>query len=324
MHNSRLNYRAHQKTVAYLSPQTKRRKEVFPPRVLAWHARDRAEEAWAMVGGRSVDASQIVRERRAEWPRTSFLATLEPSVLNDFIAAGELVRFRKGEALLTEGVAAANAFLLLDACVKVTAQLDAGGQALLAIRVGGDVVGEVALMDGGDRTATVTACGNHPVITVRLARDDLRELLGRHPGAGISLTSAIGRKLRSATRRRIDITNCTPRVRMARVLLELAEDYGRSAARGTLIGVNLTQMELGTLIGVGETTAQRALRQLREDKLIVSSGRSLMVPDVALLRSAAWPSPAKPVFLPPLGHRHCRTGMLLAKPLLLQGVRRGH
>jgi len=239
----------------------------------------------------AVEAWKIAQAYRAEWPQSSFLAQLDTPVLRDFVAAGELVRFGQGDVLLAEGETASNAFLLLDACVKVTGQLDAGGQALLAIRVGGDIVGEIAIFDAGDRTATVSACAHDEVVAVRLDRDDLLSLLGRHPDAGISLTSAVSRKLRAATRRRVDITGCAARVRMARAVLELAEDYGRPSVRGTgiLIGVNLTQVELGTLIGVHETTAQRALRGLRKDGLVKNSGRRLLVPDMAALRSAAWP-----------------------------------
>jgi CRP-like cAMP-binding protein len=242
-----------------------------------------------MGGTQAADAWEIAREHRTEWPRTSFLAELDSPVLRDFLAAGQLVRFRKGQILLAEGAATTDAFLLLEACVKVTAQLDAGGQALLAIRVSGDVVGEIAVMDGGDRTATVSACAHEAVVAVRLRRDDLRSLLGRHPDAAISLTAAVSRKLRAATRRRVDINSCTIKVRIARALLELAEDYGHPVARGTLISVNLTQIELGTLIGAGETMAYRALRELRTDGLVVNVGRRLLIPNMAALRSAAWP-----------------------------------
>jgi CRP/FNR family cyclic AMP-dependent transcriptional regulator len=236
---------------------------------------------------KSADAREVARWKRAEWPQTSFLAELKAPVLDDFLSAGELVRFGKGDALLREGHAAADVLFLLDASVKVTAQLGTGGQALLAIRVGGDIVGEIAAMDGGNRTATVSNFGHDAAIAVRLARSELRDLLGRYPDAAITLAQAVSRKLRVATQRRIDITNCTVRVRMARAVLELAEDYGRRTDRGTFIGVNVTQMELGSLVGVGETTAQRTLRDLRNDGLIAKAGRRLLVPDVAALRTVA-------------------------------------
>ncbi len=242
-----------------------------------------------MAGKPFGDPRDIVRRYRAAWPRASFLAGLEMPVLDDFLACGEQVRFGKGQALINEGDNSGDAFLLLGASVKVTARLDAGGNALLAIRVGGDIVGEISAMDGGVRTASVSACGYEPVAAVRLPRDVLRELLGRYPSAALSLASAVSRKLRVASRRQVDMINCTARVGMARVVLELAEDYGYPAERGgILISVNLTQIELGTLVGVGETTAQRALRDLRKDGLVANSGRRLLIPSMAALRSAAW------------------------------------
>jgi len=69
--------------------------------------------------------------------------------LRDVLSTGELVWFRKGDALLREGDPASDVFLLLDASVKVTAQLDDGGRALIAIRAGGDIVGEI--IEGGER-----------------------------------------------------------------------------------------------------------------------------------------------------------------------------
>jgi CRP/FNR family transcriptional regulator, cyclic AMP receptor protein len=245
-----------------------------------------------MGTGHEVEAWKIAQAHRDEWPRTSFLADLEIPVLRDFLSAGELIRFKKGDVLLAQGEAPAHAFLLLNACVKVTAHLDAGGEALLAVRMGGDVVGEVAVMDGGDRTATVRPCTHEEVTAISLDRESLRGLLSRYPDAGMSLTSAVGRKLRASTRRRMDITGCPAPVRMARAVLELAEDYGHPSASGvgTLIGVNLTQIELGTLIGVGETTAQRALRGLKKDGILKNSGRRLFIPDMDALRSASWSS----------------------------------
>lgn len=233
------------------------------------------------------NAWQIAQRHRGDWPRDSFLAGLDPPVLRDFLDAGNLTRFRTGDDLVREGDLADGMFLLLDASVKVTARMDGGGSALLAIRLGGDVIGEIALVDGKGRTATVSACGYPPVTAVRVGHDEFHGLLNRHPHAAVSLASAIGRKLRSTIRRHIDSTCCAPKVRLARALLELAEDYGRPGHRGILISVNLTRIELGTLVGVGETTAQRALRELKRDGLVVDSGRRLLVPGLAALRAAA-------------------------------------
>jgi CRP/FNR family cyclic AMP-dependent transcriptional regulator len=240
-----------------------------------------------MAGGRAADIREIARRCRPEWPHGSFLAELKPSVLQDFLDAGELVSFRKGEVLVSEGDLGADVFLLLEDCVKATARLDEGKQALLAVRVGGDIVGEIAVLDGGVRTATVSTCGHGPVSAVRVGGDDLRRLLGSHPDAAVSLASAVSRKFRALTRLRIDITGRPAKVRMARALLEMAEDYGHPGIRGIIIGVNLTRIEIGSLVDAGPSTAERALRELRESGLILKVGRRVLVPDMDLLRSAA-------------------------------------
>lgn len=240
-----------------------------------------------MPGHDHANTWQIAQKHRERWARGSFLAGLDPPVLRDFLDAGELVRFRTGDDLVREGELADDMFLLIDASVKITARMDGGGAALLAVRLGGDVIGEIALIDGKGRTATVSACGYPPVTAVRVCQDEFHTLLSRHPVAAASLASAIGRKLRSAIRRRIDSTCCAPRVRLARALLELAEDYGYPGHGGILISVNLTRVELGTLVGVGETTAQRAVRELKRAGLVMDTGPRLLVPDLVALRAAA-------------------------------------
>lgn len=240
-----------------------------------------------MYAGRAGEMRELVRRYRPEWPPASFLAGLGPAVLLDFLDAGEMVRFEKGQALVHEGDSAAEVFLLLGACVKATAWLGGGRQALLAVRVGGDIIGEIAVMDGGVRTATVSACGHESVVAVCVGRDAVFALLERHPDAAVALAATVSRKMRVATRRRVDSSGCSAKVRLARVILELAEDYGQPFRSGTIIGVNLTKFELGTLVGISERTADRALGELLEDKIIGKVGRRLYISDMDRLRSAA-------------------------------------
>lgn len=246
-----------------------------------------------MDDANSIDIQKIVAKHQRDWPVNSFLSQLTTRTLREFLTKGQVIQFNNNEILIEENSAETSVFLLLSACVKVTARLDQGGQALLAVRVGGDVVGELAAMDGGRRSATVKACGRDPVIAAVLTQNDFVSLLSRNPEALMTLNTVISHKLRSATRRRIDYSGCTPRVRLARALVELADDYGQQQvpASQVLIGINLTQVELGTLVGVAEVTAQRALRALRKDGLIDTSGRRPIIRDINALRVAAHLTP---------------------------------
>jgi CRP/FNR family transcriptional regulator, cyclic AMP receptor protein len=197
------------------------------------------------------------------------------------------VAFRAGEELIQEGAIGTDAYFLLSSYVKVTAQLRDGGTALLAVRVGGDVVGEVAATDPDRRLATVRACGLEPVYALELAREDFTRVMSTHPDSLLRLTQMVSRKLRTATRRRVDFTGCTALVCMARVLVELADDYGVPTGNGIVIGIDLTQLELGTLIGFQVSSAQRSLRELRRQGLVNTRNRRPIIRDISALRRLA-------------------------------------
>jgi CRP/FNR family transcriptional regulator, cyclic AMP receptor protein len=233
-------------------------------------------------------AKQVVARTRAEWSSRSFLAQLAQAELDAVVEAGRLRRFGSGELMVEEGGLDSNVYLLLTPCAKVTAALPGAGEALLAVRVAGDVVGELAALDGGPRLATVRACSQGPLYTLMLTAGSFSELLDRNPRAARWLSGSMAAKLRSATRRRIDYSGFPPHVRLARVLVEMAEDHGyQPRGKDLVVGVNLTQVELGTLVGVAEVTAQRGLRRLRREGLVVTDERRPIIRDLAGLRKTA-------------------------------------
>jgi len=235
------------------------------------------------------EVQEFLKTHRNEWHPSSFLAQLDEPALNDLLSKGSLVRFAPGETLIEEGSSETDVLLLLSACVKVTARLGPTSTALLAVRFAGDVVGEFAAVDGSERLATVQACGLNPVYSARLSHESFSSVLAAFPGAERLLARTIVRKLRTATRRRIDYVGCTPLVRVARVLVELADDFGQPVfSKGITIGVDLTKVELGTLIGGAEITANRALKVLRERGLIDTHGRRMIITNLEALRSLAY------------------------------------
>ncbi|WP_163010611.1 Crp/Fnr family transcriptional regulator [Streptomyces dangxiongensis] len=75
--------------------------------------------------------------------------------------------------------------VLYEGLVKVTARLDRDRVLLRDIRIAGDIVGEVAAMGVGPRSATVTACGD--VAATVVPRNDLEHLFLAHPEASLAL-----------------------------------------------------------------------------------------------------------------------------------------
>ncbi|MCD5313269.1 Crp/Fnr family transcriptional regulator [Kineosporia babensis] len=223
-----------------------------------------------------------------EWSPRSFLANLNSSQLETFTGAGRFQQFGSGELLIEEGGSDTSVHILLNPAVKITAAMPDGGEALLAVRVAGDIVGELAALDGQPRLASVRSCARGELDVLTLPGPTFRELLAKDGPVALWLSNSVSAKLRAATRRRIDYTGFDSHVRLARVLLELAEDHGyRPRSKELVIGVNLTQVELGTLVGVAEATAQRGLRRLREEGLVLTDGRRPIIRDLEGLQQVA-------------------------------------
>lgn len=239
------------------------------------------------------DAARTVRRvwsLRTGWASSSFLAGLDDNTLAALIKISELSRFERDDVLTHEGQRATDVYLLLTSYVKVTIQLPNRTRALLAVRAGGDLIGELAALDGGLRTATVIACGAEPVEALRVDGESFVHVLSSSPAALRMLSESVARKLRSATQRRIDHQSGPPAVRLARVLVEMADDHGATPyGKAVVIGIDVTRLEWGSLIGVSKRTAERAIASLRQAGLIGSATKRITIHDLAKLRALAYP-----------------------------------
>jgi CRP-like cAMP-binding protein len=187
---------------------------------------------------------------------------------------------------MREGSAGSHVVIIKRGMAKVTVEMADGRPALLSIRAAGDLLGEMGALSGTPRSATVTMCGPG-VIRVISARE-FAPFLGARPDAAVALTVMVGERLRWSNRRRIDFTAYPVRVRVARILADLAERHGRTDPDGALeIGVRLTQPELATLCGAAEVSVHKVLRDLRRSKVAGSRYGRITIWDLTALRVSA-------------------------------------
>ncbi|CAO5170815.1 CRP/FNR family transcriptional regulator, cyclic AMP receptor protein [Frankia sp. AiPs1] len=214
------------------------------------------------------------------------LGRLSPPDQNALLASGVYRDYLPEEVIIREEERTTFVVLLLRGWVKITAATETGGEALLAIRRGGDLVGELAGLDAEPRLATVAAVG--AVLTKIIMPDEFHALLERAPGVHRVVSSTIGSKLRSATRRRVEFTGSSVAVRVARVIFELQRNYGQDMADGRrAVGISLTQPELAGLVGAAEPTVHKSLRDLRQGGVLDTGYRNLVIRDLAALARAA-------------------------------------
>ncbi|MFJ1791671.1 Crp/Fnr family transcriptional regulator [Kitasatospora griseola] len=232
--------------------------------------------------------------------RASFLGTLTAGTRTALEQLGTRRNYVAKEVLIEEGDLSRDLVLLLKGTVKVTRSLDSVGVSLVDIRITGDVVGEIAAMDSGPRSATVTACSD--VTAILIAWNDLLPFLQGNCETSMALNQVLVQRLRRSNRLRLEFGTHTVLVRLARVLVELADSYGQPcrAEDEVRIDVGLTQQEFADLTGSREDTVHKALARLRKAKLITTGGRQTHIIRMSTLRCTA-----RSGCLPTDGTCHC-------------------
>lgn len=182
--------------------------------------------------------------------------------------AGRLRRrsFRRGEVIIHRGDPAGALHIIRGGRVKITLPSEEGDETVLALLGEGTCFGEVAALDGGPRSATVTAV--EPTETLSLLRDDLLSFARESPDFALALITTLAARLRRADEWLEDAYFQDLDTRMARRLLELADDHGRETAQGIEVDFPLTQSDLAGMLGATRVSVNRLLGVYQDARLI--------------------------------------------------------
>ncbi|WP_155369058.1 Crp/Fnr family transcriptional regulator [Catellatospora vulcania] len=221
----------------------------------------------------------------ADWPYGSLLGNLPVRSRTALLDAGQPALFRAERPLMLQGEAGNCAHLLLAGCVRVVATTASGQEAFLAVRIRGSLLGEMACLNDQPRTASVVAVGD--VETRRVGRAALLAVMREHPEVALEINRMLSARLRWANERRIDLVARKAPVRFCRLLVHLVEEYGHRTEAGWELDLALTQAELASLAGVVRRTVEKLLGRLRQEDIVRSSYRHLIVIDMDRLRAVA-------------------------------------
>jgi len=207
-----------------------------------------------------------------------FLSSLEA----DDIAALELLgttrAFARGQTLFHESQLPDRVLVVRAGMVKVTSTTSAGREVVLAFRGAGELVGELAALDGEPRSATVRAIEG--VSALALSVDAFRGFLESRPAVALILLRMLARRLRDADAKRIEFASSTTIERVAARLLEFSERFGHEDASGTVhIALPLSQEELAGSTGASIESVGRALHTLRTLSCVETRRREIRILD---------------------------------------------
>lgn len=214
-----------------------------------------------------------------------FLGELPADAAEELRALGARRRFPAGSVLFFEGDPAHEALVLLSGEVKVSVGSTEGKEIVLEVFEAGALLGELSVLDGKPRSATVTALT--PVEVFAVASGSFNEFLDRHPGVLRRLLIDVVGRLRSRVRHQLEFGAGDALGRVCARLADLAERYGEPDGDAVAVHSPLNQSELAAWTGLSREAVVKALRALRQLEWIEVRGRTFVVKDLDHLRGRA-------------------------------------
>ena len=207
--------------------------------------------------------------------RVPLFSELEEPDLERFSRVAVGRAFPGGTRVFHEGDQSDACYIVRTGSFRVTREHSDGRAITLANLGPGDIFGELAMLDGEVRSASVEALGDGELLA--LPAVDVRALLARHPAITVKLVQALVRRLRLANERIARQSFQTVPSRVAGVLSQLvAEEAPASADAGITIRMN--QADLAQLAGTSRESVSRFLAELERAGIVrIGRGRVTVV-----------------------------------------------
>lgn len=162
-------------------------------------------------------------------------------------------------------------FILKSGLVKITIEDEAGREMILRMLYPTDFFGDMALIDGLPRSATVTTLEASDVLIIY--REHFVDIIENSPIILLNMAAVLSRRLRATDELIRSLAFFDVYGKVARVLLTLSDEKGRSTDQGTVIDLRLTQQEMAELAGMSRETMTRTLRAFQHAGVVrIDSG----------------------------------------------------
>jgi CRP/FNR family transcriptional regulator, cyclic AMP receptor protein len=178
--------------------------------------------------------------------------------------------FPAGTRVFHEGDSSDACYIVREGTFRVTREHSDGRAITLATLGAGEIFGELAMLDGDNRSASAEALTDGELLA--LPANDVRALLARHPEIALKLVAGLVRRLRAANVRLTKQSFQTVPSRVAGILAQLSREAQDGKGSGEEVTIRMNQTDLAQLAGTSRESVSRFLAEL-ERAGVVRSGR---------------------------------------------------
>jgi CRP/FNR family transcriptional regulator, cyclic AMP receptor protein len=200
---------------------------------------------------------KLEQKARLVFGQCVLFRSLPDKTFNDLAARAKIRNCTARETIFLMGTRGSSLMALLAGKVRISVASPEGKEIILATLKPGEIFGEIAVLDGGERTANATA-----MTDCRLAELDRRDVLhffDLHPAAWHSLVGLLCERLRRTDRHIGELALLPLPKRLAKTLLRMSEVEQVDGQPVTL--VHLSQREIGNVVGASREAINKVLHE---------------------------------------------------------------
>ena len=226
----------------------------------------------------------VIRDKKALLANSELLGELQEDMLDRLLSMTVTRKLAKNETLFVKGDPGDSFFGVQEGKIKIVTTSPNGKEVTLNIIEEGQFFGEIALLDGMDRTADAIAMEKTELMVIQ--RRDFIPFLEKHPKLCIQVMQLLCHRVRITSEMVEDAAFLPLDGRLAKRLLNLAELYGEDLdTGGTLIGLNLPQQELARMMGTSRESVNKQLQVWRGEGWIELARGRVTIHDADALQN---------------------------------------
>jgi CRP/FNR family cyclic AMP-dependent transcriptional regulator len=223
-------------------------------------------------------ANPTHEEKRQIFERHYLLGELSRSEIDTLLTYAHVERYPSGREIFAKGSPGQSMMAVLRGKVQIGCASADGKEIILNIINPGEIFGEIALLDGHERTADAVAMGNCELLV--LSRRDFMPFLEAHADICIKLLKILCQRLRQTSEQVEDVLFRHLESRIAKALLHLAQQNVGEAARGATIDLRVSQRQLGHIAAGSRESVNKHLKTWQKAGLINLGKGSISIRDV--------------------------------------------
>lgn len=193
--------------------------------------------------------------------------------------------YSKGQLIFYQGDLAGSLFVMKEGLVKVFVTSEAGDEMLLVTLRPLDTFGELALLDGSERSASAQAL--EATTVVELNRATFLDVVRSDPNMTEALLHSMGAVLRRLTEQASDLVFLDLHGRVAKLLMHMADENGNVTDDGIELDLKLTQTDIAAMVGGSRQSINQILRSFEDRGYLELQGKAVLVKEPNRLRKRA-------------------------------------